>query len=170
MGFDLLAFTSRLITDEASAIASLTSPLLICELPPGADEDLLFGTLVPQDDRQLPGRTVAHAVRKGSSDQNAFAFGITVGRTRNNDIVVEDNSVSRFHAYFVSDLRTGTWTLVDAESSNGTLLEEVALQPRTPTPVPDRSRVKFGSVSARFLLPESVVAYVRGQLSTQEKP
>ncbi len=165
MGFDLLAFTSRLVTDQASAIASLTCPLLICELPPGADEDLLFGTRVAQDEDPRPGRTVAHAVRKGSSEQNAFAFGITVGRTRNNDVVVEDNSVSRFHAYFVCDLRSGQWRLVDAESSNGTFLNEVALVPNTPTPVPDRSRIRFGSITARFLLPESTLAYVRGQLS-----
>jgi len=165
MGFDLLAFTGRLIVNESAAIASLTHPLLICELPKDADEDLLLGTQTGHPMGHVPGRTLAFAVRKGSSEQNAFAFGITVGRTRNNDVIVEDNSVSRFHAYFLCDLRQGTWSLVDADSSNGTFVDDVQLTPRKPTRVADRSTVRFGTVSARFLQPESVLAYVRGKLS-----
>ncbi len=42
---------------------------------------------------------------------------ITLGRTRNNDIIVEEGSVSKYHANFKKDA-TGRWTLTDV-STNG---------------------------------------------------
>ncbi len=50
--------------------------------------------------------------------QAPFPSMITVGRTANNDIVVPDVSVSKFHAFFRT--ADGTLTLADAGSKNGT--------------------------------------------------
>ena len=53
---------------------------------------------------------------------------ITVGRTANNDIVVPDVSVSKFHAWFQ---RSGQKIEIgDAGSKNGTRANDVALAPR----------------------------------------
>ena len=53
--------------------------------------------------------------------QSAFESMITVGRTSNNDIVIPDVNVSRFHAFFrVHEDRVD---LSDGGSANGTLVE-----------------------------------------------
>lgn len=80
----------------------------------------------------------------------AFALGITVGRTSNNDIQIDDPSVSRFHAYFQQDPHSGIWHVLDAESSNGTFIAGVRLQPKRPAPLADRSELKFGHVVLQF--------------------
>lgn len=84
---------------------------------------------------------------------NAFALGITLGRTQNNDVMLDHDSVSRFHAYFQQDPHSGVWHVVDAESSNGTFLEGVRLAPKRPAPLVDRARMKFGHVEVQFFSP-----------------
>jgi pSer/pThr/pTyr-binding forkhead associated (FHA) protein len=49
-------------------------------------------------------------------------MGITVGRVETNDVIVDDGSVSRFHAWLQLDERKKAWFLCDAESKNGTFL------------------------------------------------
>jgi pSer/pThr/pTyr-binding forkhead associated (FHA) protein len=44
---------------------------------------------------------------------------LTVGRTRNNDVVVPDKSISRFHA-FLKPSTEGGFAIQDANSTNGT--------------------------------------------------
>ena len=61
--------------------------------------------------------------------QSTFPSMITVGRARNNDIVVPDALVSKFHAFF-RQLDDGEWGLADAGSANGTKLGEVELAPK----------------------------------------
>lgn len=90
-------------------------------------------------------------IEKQKNRSNAFALGITVGRTSNNDVQIDDPSVSRFHAYFQQDPHSGVWHVVDAESSNGTLIAGVRLQPKRPAPLVDRSEIKFGHVNVQFL-------------------
>ena len=77
---------------------------------------------------------------------------ITVGRARNNDIVVPDGLVSKFHAFF-RQLDDGDWGLADAGSANGTRLVELDLLPKgQPERVRPGDKIVFGGVSAfRFL-------------------
>src|SRR5688500_13980839 len=58
--------------------------------------------------------------REGS---NAFTLMVTIGRAPNNDLVLADRRVSKFHAYF---RHVGnTWTISDANSTNGTRVDDV---------------------------------------------
>lgn len=73
------------------------------------------------------GRRIEPAVApvKKRRDSNAFAMMITLGRAPNNDIVLPDQRVSKFHAYF---RRVGPqWTLNDANSMNGTWVDDQAI-------------------------------------------
>jgi pSer/pThr/pTyr-binding forkhead associated (FHA) protein len=58
--------------------------------------------------------------REGS---NAFAMMITVGRAANNDMVVEHQKISKFHAYFRNS--GAAWSICDADSRNGTIVDGV---------------------------------------------
>src|SRR5437868_6234918 len=90
------------------------------------------------------GEPVVVPLRKGASTTNAFVMGVTVGRTDNNDLVLKDASVSRFHAYFLRDSRKNTLKLVDAESKNGTWAGAMKLEPNGSAMLQDKVRVRFG--------------------------
>jgi len=99
------------------------------------------------------------AVEVAKREINAFGLGITVGRTRNNDVVINDERISRFHAFFQA--RDGAWVLSDAGSKNGTFVDANKLDPRKPCPLPDRAMVDFGGYRARFFLPGSFAEFLR---------
>lgn len=93
------------------------------------------------EDAQRGGRKVIAPVEKRAGANNAFAMMITVGRASNNDIVVPDQRVSKFHAYFRSDGKQ--WLLCDANSRNGTLLDGEAVPQQGGTPVPSGARIEL---------------------------
>lgn len=90
---------------------------------------------------------------------NAFGLGITVGRTKNNDIWINDERISRFHAYF--RLQDGAWMLSDAGSRNGTFIDGVQLDSRRPKPLPDRALLDFGGYRVRYFSPTAFVEFLR---------
>jgi pSer/pThr/pTyr-binding forkhead associated (FHA) protein len=85
------------------------------------------------------------------NQENAFGRGITVGRTGNNDVVLDDGTVSRFHAWFQRET-DGRYTLTDAGSKNGSFVAGVRLTPRRPSPIADGTRLRFGQVELTFYL------------------
>jgi hypothetical protein len=87
------------------------------------------------------------AVRKV---QDTFPDMITVGRTRNNDLVLTDVQVSKFHAYF--RVHGQDVELLDAGSINGTRVGESPLPPKGPGHlVRVGDRVRFGHLEFIFL-------------------
>lgn len=155
-------YARKFLIDEATARREHTSPVLIWETgaEPDERERMLLGTRTGQHtSRPRAGDPLVFEVKKGSSKLNAFATGITVGRTDNNDIPLGDESVSRFHAWLEGEGLS--WRLTDAESKNGTWLGPLRLTPKKPEPVSDGQRVRFGDVELRFLLPESFFAYLK---------
>ena len=77
-----------------------------------------------------------------------FADMITVGRTQNNDIVLKDITVSRFHAFFRQ--RGDVWTVCDAGSKNGTFLKDMQLKPRREQTIMSGDAVKLGDIATNF--------------------
>lgn len=68
---------------------------------------------------------------------------VGVGRNSQNPVVIDDPTVSGFHAAFV--LRNdGTLELADRDSSNGTYVNGVMLEPAGKGVVRDGDRVQFG--------------------------
>lgn len=97
---------------------------------------------------------------------NAFGVGITLGRTSNNDLQVDNESVSRFHAFFQQDPKSRIWHLIDAESLNGTFCEEMKLQAGRPAPLHDTASLRFGFVEMHFFLPEAFFALLGAPRAT----
>jgi hypothetical protein len=78
----------------------------------------------------------------------SFPDRITIGRTSNNDVVIDDTSVSRLHAYV---RRTSTeWIVADAGSKNGSWLRGDALEARKEHAIPSRSVLRLGEVDLTF--------------------
>lgn len=80
----------------------------------------------------------------------SFPDRITIGRTSNNDVVIADTSVSRFHAYVRRD--GAQWVVADAGSKNGSWLAGQPLLARKERPVPSRGDLRFGDVHLTFYL------------------
>ncbi len=80
----------------------------------------------------------------------SFPDRITLGRTSNNDIVLNDSSVSRLHAYVRRD---GTqWVVADAGSKNGSWLSGQPLAARKERPLASKVDLRFGDVDLTFYL------------------
>ena len=83
-------------------------------------------------------------IRKRRGIGKPFAHRISVGRARNNDIVLRHSSVSKFHAWFEIGGH-GEMRVADARSSNGTLLNDDSLG-RELAIATEGDIIKFGSI------------------------
>ena len=78
----------------------------------------------------------------------SFPDRITIGRTVNNDVVIADTSVSRFHAYVRRD--GNQWVVADAGSKNGSWLEAQSLAPRKERVLRSPAALRIGDVDLTF--------------------
>ncbi|MCZ6862563.1 MAG: FHA domain-containing protein [Alphaproteobacteria bacterium] len=93
---------------------------------------------------------VAFPVRRGSESVTHL---VTVGRTSNNDIVISDISVSRFHAFLKQDAN-GTFQILDSGSTNGTRVNGAKVPTRgegPPTNLKSGDTLRLGRVEFTFL-------------------
>ncbi len=103
--------------------------------------------------------------------RSQFSF-ISVGRTKNNDIVVPDVSVSKFHAFFKTS-RKRQFSLQDASSKNGTFLDDKPVPPQgeaKPVPVASGARVRFGNVEFMFLSSMDFHGFVTRLCQSAQRP
>ncbi|GMU59980.1 MAG: FHA domain-containing protein [Myxococcales bacterium] len=163
MSFGLSVLARRLMVDPAGAKASLKVPALLWEAPPqdGTDSGHWMMTDAGHSLRRpRAGEPLIMLVEKVPGRKNPFAMGVTVGRVESNDIIVDDGSVSRFHAWLQYDERLHTWQLTDAESKNGTWINGQKLPGKQRTTLADGAELKLGDVLLRFLLPDALLAFV----------
>ncbi|HSP81872.1 MAG TPA: FHA domain-containing protein [Myxococcaceae bacterium] len=85
---------------------------------------------------------------------------ITLGRTPDNDILVEDSTVSRTHAVFHREPLTGVWYVADEGSHNGTWRDGTLLIPGHAVPLFSRASLRFGDVLATFLQPTAFNQFI----------
>lgn len=97
-------------------------------------------------------------VRK--SDRNTFKNMVTIGRTDNNDVVVKESSVSKFHAYISQDLKGTGFKLTDAGSRNGTTMAGVNVLAHQSSELHSGVRLTFGRVSMRFFTARDLCSFL----------
>lgn len=142
-------------------LATITSPYLYFPNLPELNNDELFTTIkfkVGQSSQAAPlgeGQGIV-AVSK-AADGNAFAMMITMGRAPNNDLIIPDGRVSKFHAYF---RRVGErWMITDANSTNGTSVDGIRIAADRSVECHSGCQLEMaGSLHASFLLPAELFA------------
>jgi len=85
----------------------------------------------------------------GSPDSREYQLSkrtVTIGSHRSNDVVIDDNTVSRRHATITH--KTGGFELADLGSTNGTLVNGKRV--RAPIPLGRGDEIKFGSARYTF--------------------
>ena len=90
------------------------------------------------------------------SARNPFVDQIYLGRANNNDIILEDESVSKAHAFFTNE--SLVWKISDVESANGTFVAGVRVA-KTAS-IADGVQLRFGQCQATFFMPRGFFAYL----------
>ena len=158
----LASFADDLRSMHPSEIAARIAPgFLVCQahsplsIPEGPVETQRVNIRLlrmAQEHNVLPTSPVFALLRKPGS---VYRF-ISVGRTRNCDIPVPDESVSKLHALIREG--GGTFVIEDAGSRNGTFVDGAAAQKRgegEPSELRPGCTVAFGNVETRFYTPEA---------------
>lgn len=161
----LSTYLRKYLHDDKAFIKGLVSPVLLIEprVEEGDGESSEYQFRTQSGVNNLPAQTgepMVVLVKKQAA--NAFQSRITVGRTTNNDVVLDDASVSRFHAWLEHD--DTEWKVADAGSKNGTFLNGQKLKAKKLVPLTLESRLKFGDVPASFLSPKSLIALLKKQV------
>jgi len=122
-------------------------------------------TSVDEDDdsRELsPAEYLVFPIRK--TERSIIARFYSVGQTRNNDIVIRDVTVSKFHAFF-QDAEDGKgFVLQDARSTNGTFVNDDRVPQQgagEPVRVSTGDVIRFGGVELSFLSASELCSLVR---------
>lgn len=165
MAETLIAWFTR-FTDDPKKLASRLAgrPVLVYEPPvrdePGDDSEDDFQFRTSAGDGAINSKTgeaVVALVEK--TKDNAFQRRVTLGRTTNNDIVLEDASVSRFHAWLQLNEKA-VWEIVDAGSRNGTFVNGRRLAQKVGQSLDNDQRVRIGSVELRFFTAKGFQDYL----------
>ncbi len=97
----------------------------------------------------------AMPLRKRRGGMSPFESRISVGRTSNNDLVLRDATVSKFHAWFACGTDRRLY-LIDAASKNSTKVNGIRIAPQTAALVEPGDEVRFGNVEGTLYHPEVV--------------
>jgi hypothetical protein len=109
-----------------------------------------------EDDIPLPGTLIA--LRK--TDRNAYTTKITVGRAKNNDIVIRASKVSKLHCAFVPR-RSGRYDVVDMGSANGTSVNGERLHQNKAVRLRGRDVVSLHRHEFEFLDTDSLIEMLK---------
>jgi hypothetical protein len=121
-------------------------------------------TLGPRDPKELAAITADAPLEVYPLNKKpgaSFPDRITIGRTTNNDVVINDSSVSRLHAYVRRD--GDKWVIADAGSKNGTRLAGDELEPRKERVIGSRMEIRMGEVELTFFLAEDLFDALGGK-------
>jgi hypothetical protein len=102
--------------------------------------------------------TLVFRIERRASGSGPIAFGRGAG-----DVVMPFAAMSKQHGQFVE--KNGEWFVSDVGSKNGTYVNGDKVQPNALAPLRDKATLRFGDVSARFLLPNSFCQDLRRRLS-----
>jgi hypothetical protein len=118
------------------------------------------------DHKPLPAELARYEVLPVTKSlENPWPDRISVGRVRNNDIVLAETSVSKLHAHFLPQ-SDGGMLLADVGSVNGTRVNGVRVT-NEPRRVQSEDVVTFGAIVLTFLDAGSLYDLVAGILANQ---
>lgn len=144
-GVKLFAGFEKFADDDNEAAVNVTVPGLsgdeLPELPP-ADAPVKYKLDVGFE---LNGKQAVRSLNVDSGSR------VSVGRTRENDIAIEDISISKFHASLLFD-RSGDILVADTGSTNGTFVNGERITYGRSVLIGKGGKVKFGTVNVDLRL------------------
>jgi FHA domain len=122
----------------------------------------VIGLDEPTAERTASLSLLAYPVRRSGRSAGHL---LTIGRASNNDVVIRDLSISRFHA-FLKPAPGGRYQLQDANSTNGTSVNGVPVASQgagSPADLKSGDSVRLGQVALTFLDAESLRQFALAQ-------
>lgn len=163
--FSILA--SQWMRDRESVLKAVSWPVLVWESPPPRPEPPMGFARSTLSNIRFSRPTASEPLVLELRKRLVSAAEVTLGRSPECDIVIEDPTVSRLHAVFRKEPHTGMWHVVDAESHNGTFQAGVLIVPGHPAPLFDRAALRFGAVEMSFLQAPAFEPYVHARAASQ---
>jgi pSer/pThr/pTyr-binding forkhead associated (FHA) protein len=166
----LASYARELILEGAKALEGIDCPVLLWESGDRMADIESESIATVSEGEQLtprPGNPIV-LLLKAEATQSRLS-GVSIGRSESNDVVIENASVSRFHALFHRDARTNSWQLTDAGSRNGTHMDGQRLVGEQTVTLRDGCLIKLGDAQLRFLLPHSFAQFVDRKLEGTRK-
>ena len=136
--------------------------LLIYPIQEGEDEGKVqFQTMAGGNIKDLVGANDADPDLFLLSKPGAHAYTmITLGRTANNDVHLDNGAISKMHAYFKKDDKAG-FNVTDAGSTNGTVVNGATLFKDEPKSLRGGETITFGNCfQATFHTPTTMWRYL----------
>jgi len=100
--------------------------------------------------------------RLEKSDRNTWRKHISVGRAKNNDVVIRERAISKLHAHFYApEEGVKGLQLCDIGSENGTIVNGEPLPTDVPRLVTAGAEIVFGGTSLQLLDETSLLALLR---------
>lgn len=115
--------------------------------------------IIDGDVRANPARYELYPISK--TPRNPWTDRVLIGRAPNNDVVLDNQSVSKVHAYIVQ--QGSSAQLYSYETRNPTKVGSTTVLPNGPSvPLPDGADLQIGLVRARYLSPSALYRLLRG--------
>ena len=115
--------------------------------------------IIDGDVRANPARYELYPISK--TPRNPWTDRVLIGRAPNNDVVIDNQSVSKVHAYIVQ--QGSSAQLHSYETRNPTKVGSTTVLPNGPSvPLPDGADLQIGLVRARYLSPSALYRLLRG--------
>jgi len=112
----------------------------------------LPAAISPSTESQIAKTVVVEILKQASP---APTMMICVGRAANNDIVLANNTVSKLHTYFLVSEKGDSYDIVDAKSTNGTMVNNKQLVAYKNQSLLNRDNIQFGpSIQMVYLTPQ----------------
>ena len=137
--------------DEQAFLARYPDPVLLVE-PFSSQETMGYQTRVPAPETGHDRGVVLLSKRE---EANAFRLMVTIGRAKNNDVLIPADDISKFHAYLLRRPRQEGVFFADAGSTFGTKVNGEQLAPRQPVELHSGASIEFGTVRTTYYSPES---------------
>ncbi len=112
---------------------------------------------------------VYRALKVVKSADNPWRNRISLGRARNNDVVLRDRSVSKLHAHLTLD-DDGQTSLRDAGSRNGTRINGDRIRGKDAIVLVAGDEVRFGRVDAVFQDATAFYDFLHGIINVDQDP
>ncbi len=158
-------------------VARYPAPVLLCRRPAAQPSpDWSFRTQTIDVDRRMLAAmlvkerlTVSDEVLRyevftlEKTQNNPWRNRVSVGRARNNDVVLVDGSVSKLHAHFTIGPE-GRLSLQDASSRNGTTVRGRKLESGEAVPVAPGDEIAFGRLETVLLDAGRLFDFIEGHV------
>jgi len=140
--------------------AAFTTPVLLVVAPmePWVEITAVRNAVKPDDETSVTMMpTLVFRIEGRAGGEAPIAFGRGTG-----DVIMPFAAMSKQHGTFVH--KGGEWFVTDVGSKNGTYVNGDKVTVGSQVPLRDKSTLRFGDVSARFLLPASFCQDLRRRL------